>query len=198
MSTVEPTEEDGLEFRGGLLIGALRNDPIEVVDYDPAWPALFEEMRARLSAALGQTAKRIEHVGSTAVPGLAAKPVIDIHVAVLNVEDEAVYVEPIEACGLRLRLREAGHRYFRPPPGLPRTWQVHVSTLGSVWERVHLLFRDYLRAHPAEAQRYAAMKRVVSLQHPVDRIAYNDAKGPLIIEMLAHADEWAAATGWQI
>jgi GrpB-like predicted nucleotidyltransferase (UPF0157 family) len=197
MSTPQPADEAGREFRGGVLLGAIRNDPIEIVDYDPAWPAVFEEMRVQLAAALGPTAARIDHVGSTAVPGLAAKPVIDIHVAVLDVEDEAAYVNAIETCGFRLRFREPGHRYFRPPPGLPRAWQVHVSTIDRAWERLHMLFRDYLRAHPAEAERYAALKREVAGLHPIDRIAYADAKGPLINEMLGRAANWAAATRWR-
>jgi GrpB-like predicted nucleotidyltransferase (UPF0157 family) len=189
---------DEREFRGGLLLGAVRNDPIEVVDYDPAWPARFEDLRARLAEALGSTAARIDHVGSTAVPSLAAKPVIDIQVSVPDVDDEAAYRDPIESCGFALRYRELGHRYFRPPPGLARLYQVHVCTFGSAWERVHLLFRDYLRANPDEAQRYQEMKRHVAAQNRGDRIAYNDAKGPLIVEMLARAEEWAVSTGWRI
>jgi GrpB-like predicted nucleotidyltransferase (UPF0157 family) len=189
--------DEGREFRGGRILGAERADPIDVVDYDPAWPALFEEMRVRLAAALGPLAKRIDHVGSTAVPGLAAKPIVDIQVSVPDIDDEDAYRGPIESCGFALRYREPGHRYFRPPPGLPRSWQVHVCTVGSEWERNHLLFRDYLRAHPAAASRYAAVKREVAAQHRADRIAYTDAKGPLINEMLERAEAWAAETGWR-
>jgi GrpB-like predicted nucleotidyltransferase (UPF0157 family) len=197
MSTSQPGDEEGREFRGGVILGAVRNDPIEIVDYDPAWPALFEEMRVQLAAALGPTAARIDHVGSTAVPRLAAKPVVDIQVSVPDVEDEPAYRGSIESCGFALRFREPGHRYFRPPPGLSRHWQVHVCTIGSEWERIHLLFRDHLRAHPAEAERYAATKRQAALQHPTDRIAYTDTKEPVINEMVGRAEDWAAVTGWR-
>jgi GrpB-like predicted nucleotidyltransferase (UPF0157 family) len=155
-------------------------------------------MRRRLAKELGATAVRIDHVGSTAVPGLAAKPVIDVQVSVPDVEDEPSYVAAIERCGLALRYREKGHRYFRPPPGRRRTYQVHVCTAGSKWERDHLLFRDFLRAHADEARRYEAMKYDVAGHHRSDRIAYNDAKGPLIAEQLGRAEEWARETGWDI
>ncbi|MDP8904145.1 MAG: GrpB family protein [Chloroflexota bacterium] len=180
---------------GGRQVGPVRNDPIEIADYDPAWPARFEEMRARLAEALGSLALCIDHIGSTAVPGLPAKPVIDIQVSVPDVEDEGAYREAIEAQGFVLRWIEPGHRYFRPPPGLPRLWQVHVCTVRSEWERVHLLFRDYLRAHPAEAGQYAELKMRLAAEHRGDRIAYTDAKGPFVEEVLARADEWARASG---
>ena len=190
--------QDGIEFRGGTLLGKLRNDPVEVVDYDPRWPKLFERMRKRLAKELGAAAVRIDHVGSTAVPGLAAKPVIDIQVSVPDVEDEGAYVAAIERCGQALRYREKGHRYFRPPPGRKRTYQVHVCSAGSQWERDHLLFRDFLRAHADEARRYEAMKYDVAGHHRGDRIGYNDAKGPLIQELTAAAEVWAARVDWRL
>jgi GrpB-like predicted nucleotidyltransferase (UPF0157 family) len=189
--------DKGREFRGGLILGRERGDPVDVVAYRGKWPKMFKQMRARLAAALGDTAIRIDHVGSTAVPGLAAKPVIDIQVSVADVEDEDAYREQIEACGFGLRYRELGHRYFRPPPGLPRDFQVHVCTIGSKWERDHLLFRDFLRTHVEEARRYEAVKSDVAGHHRIDRIAYTDAKGPLIAELLATAEEWATQTGWR-
>jgi GrpB-like predicted nucleotidyltransferase (UPF0157 family) len=197
MSTSQPGDDAGREFRGGVLMGPVRGDPIEFVDYDPHWPELFEEMRAQLATALGQTAVRIDHVGSTAVPGLAAKPVIDIQVSVPDVEDDDSYRAAIEGCRFALRYREPGHRYFRPPPGVPRTYQVHVCQVGSDWERVHLLFRDYLCGHPQEARLYEVTKRAAATANRQDRIAYNDAKGPLILEMMERAEQWAAATGWR-
>lgn len=177
---------------GGRQVGHERPaDPIAIVPYDPAWPSRFEEMRGRLAAALGQIAVRIDHVGSTAVPGLAAKPVVDIQVSVPDVEDEAAYKPPIEAQGFELRWTEPGHRYFRPPPGLPRLWQVHVCSVGSEWQRVHLLFRDYLRAHADVAAQYETLKRRVAADNRDDRIAYTDAKGPFIDDVVRRAEEWA-------
>lgn len=181
---------------GLRLTGQPRNDPIEVVDYDSAWPARYEQMRARLAAALGPVAVRIDHVGSTAVPGLAAKPVIDIQVSVPDVADVVPFKGAIEAQGFEERGIETGHHYFRPPPALPRDYQVHVCTVGSEWERRHLLFRDYLRSHPETTAEYAALKRDLATHYTWDRIGYNDAKGPFIERVLSRAEEWAAH-GWQ-
>jgi GrpB-like predicted nucleotidyltransferase (UPF0157 family) len=188
-----PTFRESLAA-GARLTGGPRNDPIELADYDPAWPARFEAMRARLAAALGNTARRIDHVGSTAVPGLAAKPVIDIQVSVTDVTDANVFRAPIEAQGFEERLVEIGHHYFRPPPG----YQVHVCTIGSDWEWRHLLFRDYLRAHPDTAIEYAALKHELAALYTWDRIGYNDAKGPFIEGVVSRAQEWAAQTGWRV
>lgn len=183
---------------GARVIGPDRSDdPIEIVDYDPAWPDRFAEMRDRLAAALGQGALRIDHVGSTAVPGLAAKPVIDIQVSVPDVEREEAFRAPIEAQGFRLRWIEVGHRYFRPPPELPRLCQIHVCSIGSDWEWRHLLFRDYLRAHAQAAAEYAALKRSLAERHNWARIAYNDAKGPFIEDVVRRAEVWAKRTGWR-
>lgn len=195
----DPAEpEDGREFRGGLILGPERGtEGVELVAYDPRWPVLYEQMRARLASALGPTALRIDHVGSTAVPGLAAKPIVDIQVSVPEVDDEGPYRQPIEDQGFALRYREPGHRYFRPPPGLPRLWQVHVCTVGSEWEWDHLLFRDYLRAHPAAAAEYAAIKRRAASEHPTDRVTYTDAKDPWIRATVAAAEQWARAIAWQ-
>lgn len=191
-------DEGGRPFRGGTLLGAERaGEPVEISLYDPAWPHIFEELRDRLAAAMGPTALRIDHVGSTAVPGLAAKPVVDVQVSVPDVEAEAAYRDAIERQGLALRYREVGHRYFRPPPGLPRTWQVHVCSAGSHWERVHLLFRDYLRAHRDRADAYARLKRRLARVHPDDRIAYTDAKSAFIEETLTLAEAWAEGIGWR-
>lgn len=162
-------------------------EPVRVVPYDPAWPARFEVFRDRLAAVLGPVAGRIEHVGSTSVPGLPAKPVIDIQVSVPDVEAEAAYRPPIESCGWPLSAREPGHRYFRPPNGAPRVVQVHVCSVGSAWERNHLLFRDHLRTHPETAEAYAALKRRLAAEHGHDRLLYTDLKSPFILGVLRRA-----------
>jgi GrpB-like predicted nucleotidyltransferase (UPF0157 family) len=183
---------------GARLIGPDRaGEPVEIAAYDPAWPARFEEMRARLAHALGATAVRIDHVGSTAVPGLAAKPIIDIEISVPDVEQEDAFRAAIEAQGFGMRWVEPGHRYFRPPPPLPREYQVHVCTIGSDWERHHLLFRDYLRADPETAAAYEALKRDAATRFTRDRIGYNDSKGPFIEAAVERAEEWATRTGWR-
>jgi GrpB-like predicted nucleotidyltransferase (UPF0157 family) len=183
-----PTFEESVAA-GGRQVGGPRNDPIELADYDPIWPVRFVEYRDRLRQALGPVALRIEHVGSTAVPGLVAKPVIDIQISVRDVENDEAFVGPIESQGFQLRFVEPGHRYFHPRPGLPRLAQVHVCTVESTWERNHLLFRDYLRSHPGVAEEYAALKRELVGKNREDRIAYTDAKGPFIEAVLARAME---------
>ena len=174
------------------------DDPIEVVDYDPEWPAQFAAWRDRLAAALGPTAQRIDHVGSTSVPGLAAKPIIDVQVRVLDMTNEAVYAPAIEALGVALRSRDSEHRYFRPAGDRPRDVQIHVCDSGSDWARAHLLFRDYLRTHPDAARAYAAMKRDAAARFPRDRIAYNEAKTNFILDQVEQAERWAEETGWRV
>lgn len=162
-------------------------DVIEVVEYDHAWPARFARWRQRLSAALGDTAARIEHVGSTSVPGLAAKPIVDLQVSVADLEDEPTYVAPIESLGLQLRSRDALHRYFRPLPGTPREIHLHVCQVGSAWEHEHLLFRDYLRAHAEARETYLRAKRDAAARWADDGLAYTDAKTEVILQILAAA-----------
>lgn len=189
-------DEPGREFRGGLVLGEERGDSVEIVPYDGTWPSRYQEMRRRLAEALGSVARRIEHVGSTAVPGLAAKPVVDIQLSVGDIDDEAAYRRSLESLGFGLRYRKPYWRYFRPVPGVPRDFQVHVCLSGGKWERDHLLFRDYLRAHPDRAAAYAALKRDLALRYAQDRIGYTDAKAPFIEEILSQAEAWAAQTGW--
>lgn len=182
------------------LLGPSRGELVTLADYDPEWRARFEVIRDRLVAALGSTALRVEHVGSTSIPGLAAKPVIDVQLSVPDIEDEAAYTPAIESLGWPLLAREpdVGHRYFRDPAGIPRRVQIHVCQVGSKWERDHLLFRDYLRAHPERAAAYEAMKRSAIERYGADRLAYTEAKGPFIERALADAEVWAASVGWTI
>jgi GrpB-like predicted nucleotidyltransferase (UPF0157 family) len=173
-------------------------EPVEIADYDDEWPRRFAAWRERLAAALGSTAIRIEHVGSTSVPGLDAKDTVDIQVSVHDIEDETAYVPPIEAAGAQLRSRDELHRYFRPFAGQQRVVHVHVCNSGSEWERGHLLFRDYLRAHPPACVAYAEMKRRVATIWRDDRIGYTDAKSELIIELQRAGEAWAAEVLWSV
>jgi GrpB-like predicted nucleotidyltransferase (UPF0157 family) len=163
-------------------------DPIEVVEYDPRWPERFAEWERAIRAALGRTAVRIDHVGSTSVPGLAAKPVIDIQVSVRDLADEDAYVPALEQLGLRLRSRDEFHRYFRPPAARPRDVHVHVCESGSEWEGEHLRFRDHLRRDPGARDAYARVKRQAAKDWADDRMAYTDAKSDVILGILAEAD----------
>src|SRR5262249_58011028 len=107
--------------------------------------------------------------GSTSVPGLAAKPIVDIQVSVADLGGEPRYVPSLQAIGLVLRSRDELHRYLRPPAGRPRQVHVHVCAAGGQWERDHLLFRDYLRAHPATCPRYAEAKQANARRWSHDR-----------------------------
>jgi GrpB-like predicted nucleotidyltransferase (UPF0157 family) len=189
---VVSTHWPGFEFVGGS--ERPDSDPIQVVDYDPQWPARFEALRERLAQALGASAVRIDHIGSTSVPGLAAKPVIDIQVSVLELEDEGSYVPQIEALGIALRSRDDAHRYFRPAPGTPRDVQIHVCPAGSAWERQHLLFRDFLRTDAATREAYGQLKRELATRYRDDRIAYTEAKTGFILDAMERAERWAATS----
>jgi GrpB-like predicted nucleotidyltransferase (UPF0157 family) len=190
-----PVLYPGFEFvESGSASG--RDDPIEVVPYDAEWSSRYEAWRVRLIGRLGTRILRVEHVGSTSVPGLPAKPVVDIQVSVQDHSREEPYAAAIEQLGLQLRSRDDEHRYFRPFPGSPRDVQVHVCAIGSGWERRHLLFRDYLRAHPDARRAYATVKMEAAERWRDDRIAYTEAKGAVIRSLIAQADQWAATSGW--
>jgi GrpB-like predicted nucleotidyltransferase (UPF0157 family) len=183
----------------GITSGSNRQgDPIELMDYDPAWPFLYEKWRGRLLEILRPEASRIEHVGSTAVPGLAAKPVIDIQVSVADLRREECYVPQLEVIGMQLRSRDRLHRYFRPPAGRPRDAQVHICNAGGKWEREHLLFRDYLRVHSAARDAYAQAKWAAAQAWRDDRWAYTEAKTGIILDILETAEQWAQTINWTL
>jgi GrpB-like predicted nucleotidyltransferase (UPF0157 family) len=174
------------------------SDPITVVAYDPAWPELFGQLGRRLRAALGGVALRIDHIGSTAVPGLAAKPIVDVQISVERLEPVEPFRSPLEAAGFSYRAANAERtkRYFREPPGQRRT-HLHVRRAGSFSEQFPLLFRDFLRAHPAAAREYGQRKQALAARFPHDRRGYLDAKLPVTWEVLRRADQWAQQTGWE-
>ncbi|HEX8282407.1 MAG TPA: GrpB family protein [Pyrinomonadaceae bacterium] len=168
----------------GLIGGAERRE-IRVVDYDPDWPKRFETHAGRIAGALGRAALRVEHVGSTSVPGLAAKPVIDILVVVADSADESAYLPRLEAAGYVLRVREPGwneHRMFRTPE---RDVHVHVYSAGcpEVWR--NLTFRDRLRRNADDRLRYERTKRELAAREWPDMNAYADAKTQVIESILA-------------
>ena len=134
-------------------------DPVVIAPYDPEWPDLFSELGSALREVLGQTALRIDHIGSTAIPGLDAKPVIDVQISVASFEPLDAYRVPIESVGFVLRADnpDLTKRYFRERPGERRT-HIHVRRAGSWAEQVVLLFRDYMRTHEEDAGRYAELK----------------------------------------
>ena len=156
---------------------------VRLVAHDPAWATRFADERARLLTALGDLPAEIEHVGSTAVPGLAAKPILDVLVG-RPAGDVAPYVEALQRAGYVYRGEAGipGRHYFRR--GDPRTHHLHlVECGGAVW-RDHLAFRDRLRADAALAAAYGALKERLAIQHAEDRAAYTEAKAPFITAVL--------------
>lgn len=168
-----------------VLIGGRERRKIVIVDHDPAWAARYQVERERIVDALGDRVLRIDHVGSTSVPGLAAKPIIDIDLSVADPDDEAAYVPDLEGAGYVLRVREPQHRMLRTPE---RDVHLHVCALGSEWERVHRMFRDWLCEHPDDRDRYEAIKRELSRRDWDDTNDYADAKTDIIADILSRAN----------
>ena len=158
---------------------------VELRSSDPGWAVAADSWAARIRTALTPMTARVEHIGSTAVPGLVAKPVLDMQVAVPDVSDELSYRPALEALGLVLRQRGPEHRFFRPAAGEPRTVHVHVCQEGSGWERDNLRFRDRLRADPDLAAAYGALKTQLARDHGHDRLAYNEGKSAFITAAIA-------------
>jgi GrpB-like predicted nucleotidyltransferase (UPF0157 family) len=129
--------------------------PILLADYDPNWPAQFEREAERVRADLGARALRIEHVGSTSIPGLAAKPIIAVLLVVKDATDEGAFVPALEAAGYRLRIREAEHRMLKGPD---TDVNLHVFSAGHPGVDRMLRFRDRLRAAPADRELYLRTK----------------------------------------
>lgn len=145
---------------------------------DDTWPATYREHERRIRAALGPVLSvDVEHIGSTSVPGLAAKPIVDVVVAVPDVTDEDAYLAPLLAAGYRLRVRELGHRLVRTPE---RDVHVHVYERGAPQVDAYLLLRDHLRADPADRALYEQTKRDLLTRQWDDMNAYADAKTTVI------------------
>jgi GrpB-like predicted nucleotidyltransferase (UPF0157 family) len=175
-----------------------RYDPaVRIVEYDPAWPGMAEAEIARIAGAVGEVAVRIEHVGSTAVPGLAAKPIIDLQLSVADVGARSLYVGPLEGLGYLFAPDPASpdFHFFGLPAARPRTHHLHVCAAGSEDERRHLAVRDYLRAHPDEVASYADLKRGLAARAPGDRLAYIEGKDAYVAALELRALVWAAGVG---
>jgi GrpB-like predicted nucleotidyltransferase (UPF0157 family) len=174
------------------------DEPVLLVDYDPGWADRFREVADALRNALGAAAERIDHVGSTAVPGLIAKPIVDIQISIRAFEPESAYSAPLRMLGFELLPDpgERAHRFFRRPEERPRRVNIHVCQSDSSWERRHLLFRDYLRADKDARTAYAQIKQAAAQQYGENRYDYTDVKGPFIRSAETAAERWAAETGW--
>jgi GrpB-like predicted nucleotidyltransferase (UPF0157 family) len=160
---------------------------IEVVDYDPAWPGLFERESDRIRAVLGKRVVRLEHVGSTSVPGLAAKPIIDILLVVPDSGDEPAYVPDLEAAGYVLVIREAESQQHRVLKGPDTNVNLHVYSPGSPEIERYLILRDRLRSDPADRERYQRKKRELAQRDWRYVQQYADAKTEVVEEIIARA-----------
>ena len=179
--TREPTHLDA--ELDAVLVGGRERRPVVLTPYDPSWPARYESERDRVARALGRLARSIEHIGSTAVPGLAAKPVVDVLVTVSAIEDTDAYSAPLLRAGYELRVREAGHRMFRTRA---RDVHVHVWPAGSE-ERRYLLLRERLRGSAEDRLRYEEVKRELAAREWPDVNYYAEAKSAVIADILARA-----------
>jgi len=182
-----------------------------VVDYAGDWPARAAFLIAALRDQLGARAARIEHIGSTAIPGMPAKDVLDLQISVTSLEDAArEFDQPLGSLGFRRTPYERDHvPAGRPDDGrewVKRFWarreypdgdvNLHVRLAGSPNERLALLFRDWFRAHPEAVPAYVTFKRSLAAAVP-DIATYSDIKDPVVDLVIAVADTWAADTGWQ-
>lgn len=181
--------QDGRGF-----LGEPKGDEVKVVPYDPAWQEVYRQTEPWLREALGEVARRVDHVGSTAVPGLEAKPVVDVQVSVPELDDEASYRSALESLGLVLRYRDSERRFFRPPEDEPRTLHIHVCESGGVAERNHLLFAAYLRTHAERRAEYGDLKRTLARRFRYHREGYLSAKQPFIQKTLEFAERWQSRT----
>jgi len=169
---------------------------IEVVPYNPAWVGEFETEGRRLSQVLGDLVVRLHHIGSTAIPGAYAKPIIDFLLEVYDIvrlDDRSSSLEGLgyEAMG---EFGLPGRRYFRKNDARGvRTHQIHAFEANSPEIERHLAFRDYMATHAAEAQAYGELKRSLAMQHPTDIEAYMDGKDAFVKEHEAKAIAWRSA-----
>ena len=184
--SVQTTSEEAMRAVtiGELVVLAGR---VELSAYDPAWPRLFEREADRIRTALGDRVPLLEHVGSTSVPGLSAKPIIDILLGVADSADEASYVPPLEAAGYVLRIREPEwleHRLFR---GTNPAVNIHVFTEGIAEIDRMLAFRDWLRSHDEERELYEDTKRELAAREWKYVQHYADAKTEVVEAIIARA-----------
>jgi GrpB-like predicted nucleotidyltransferase (UPF0157 family) len=184
----------------------------DIIPYQESWPAEFEGLARRIREALGGRALRVDHIGSTSVPGLASKDKIDVQITVADFSEGTVagLIAALEEVGytwIATNLsdhRPPGHtgpdsdwekRYFRCPVGERRS-NTHVRAAGRANQRYALLFRDYLRARPQAAAGYAELKRRLAAYVGEDTLSYTEIKDPVCDVIMAAAEDWARATGW--
>jgi GrpB-like predicted nucleotidyltransferase (UPF0157 family) len=179
----DPIEERVRE----AIIGEIRPQAIVIADYDPAWPERFRREEAKIRRSLGEAALAVEHIGSTSVPRLAAKPIVDILLVVEDSGEEASYLPAMEEAGYVLRVREPNfeeHRMFRTPG---KDVHVHVFSVGSKEIERLLLLRDRLRGNERDRELYASTKRKLASRDWPSMQHYADAKSGVVEGILKRA-----------
>jgi len=173
------------------------NRHVEIVEYDDRWPAMFATERTALRAVL-PTAESIEHIGSTSIPGIPAKPTIDILAVVPGLEDARASVKPLAALGYQLRSKafedDDHHLFFRKVKHRQRTHHLHVVAEPSTAGDEYRLLREYLVARPDVAAQYGRAKLEFAARHPNDRRAYLDDKHAFVEDLMSEARRWQAAS----
>jgi GrpB-like predicted nucleotidyltransferase (UPF0157 family) len=187
-------------------------DPVAIVDDDSEWPRRAARLVDQLTEALGPTARRIDHIGSTSIPGMAAKDVLDIQVSVADLPRAAdEFEEPLRGLGFERGPYEHDHvpagSLDDPDLWVKRFWSrrgragddanVHVRAVGSPNERLALLFRDWFRAHPTAVPAYAAFKRALA-GAVTDGGVYSEVKDPVVDLVITIAETWARHTSWSV
>jgi GrpB-like predicted nucleotidyltransferase (UPF0157 family) len=186
------------------------NRQIIIVAYRPQWTEEYKAIAGRLRDTVGDMALRVDHIGSTAVPGLAAKDVIDVQITVHELTPDLepallqagylrrgdLSVDHVPPFAMGANPRDWEKQYYQPSPG-ERPTHVHVRRAGSANGRYPLLFRDYLRAHPFAAEAYALVKLALAQHDPTDWDLYYDVKDPVCDVIMAVAAEWAGSVGWR-
>jgi GrpB-like predicted nucleotidyltransferase (UPF0157 family) len=164
-----------------------QHQEVVIADYDPIWPHWFESAAFRIREALGDKVLQLDHVGSTSVRGLPAKPLIDINIVVADTTDEDAYVPPLEAIGYVLRIREPDWFEHRMLRGFDPPVNLHVFNPGSEEVERMLRFRDHLRTNEADRELYARTKRELAAKEWKYVQNYADAKSEVVQEILARA-----------
>ncbi|MDA1193420.1 MAG: GrpB family protein [Candidatus Poribacteria bacterium] len=197
-----------------MSVEVVNTRPVTIIDYQPRWQDEFAAIAAPIRAALADLALRIDHIGSTSVPGLAAKDIIDVQLTIASFDDVDAIAEALAPLGYAQRVGEQYRsdyippystspasewekRYFRESPGQRRV-HLHVRVVGRANQRYALLFRDYLRAHLPAADAYADTKRYMAHFHNKgdDPDLFFEIKGPVCNQIMTAAEDWAARTNW--
>ncbi|WP_244928000.1 GrpB family protein [Nocardioides sp. W7] len=172
------------DVTGALLVGGVEKRELFLAEYDPVWADLYSTHEARVRSAIGNIAEAVEHIGSTSVPGLAAKPIIDVLVTVPDITAEEDYLHPLLASGYVLRVREPGHRLVRTEQ---RDVHIHILEPDDPAADDYLLLRDHLRTVPEDRHLYEATKRDLMTREWSDMNAYAEAKTSVIEEIKERA-----------